>query len=276
MVDDPYAFGQIAATNALNDVYAMGGRPLTAMNILCYPACGDMEVLAAILQGGADKVAESGAALAGGHSVDDNEPKFGLSVTGIVHPERYLTNSALNPGDHIFLTKPLGTGVITTAIKGEIASQEAANAAVATMSTLNRDASEAMIEVGATGCTDVTGFGFLGHLLEMAEGADVAMELLSSNLIFLPSALEYAAMGLLPAGAYRNRDYVGVKASADTEIDKAILDTIVTPETAGGLLIGVPGAKADQMAEALARRGVKASMVARVTAPGFAPIRVRR
>lgn len=195
MVDDPYVFGQIAATNALNDVYAMGGRPLLAMNIVCFPECGEMEVLGQILAGGLDKLKEAGALLMGGHTVDDNEPKYGLAVTGLVHPDRIIGNNGAQPGDMLILTKPLGSGVITTAIKAEMASLEAAAEAVSWMSTLNRAAAEAMQETGAHAATDITGFGLAGHLMELAAASRVDLEVDINRLPFMQGTLEYAAMG---------------------------------------------------------------------------------
>lgn len=276
MVDDPYAFGQIAAANALNDVYAMGGQPLTAMNIVCYPECGDLEVLGAILRGGADKVLEAGAALVGGHSVDDNEPKYGLSVTGMVHPERYATNSNLQLGDVIFLTKPLGTGIITTAIKAEMAEPGHEQMAIKTMSELNRQACEAMVEVGVRSCTDVTGFGLLGHLLEMASGSNCEVEVSSAELILLSGAIEYARMGLVPAGTYNNRKFISDRVVFAPDLDTALLDIMHTPETAGGLLIAVPEASEGRLVTAFKQRGVNYSRVAWVCDNGTGKIRVRR
>lgn len=276
MVDDPYAFGQIAAANALNDVYAMGGYPLTAMNIVCYPECGDLEVLGAILRGGADKVREAGAALVGGHSVDDNEPKYGLAVTGMVHPGKFTTNSGLSVGDVILLTKPLGTGIISTAVKAEMAEPEHEKAAIACMSGLNRSACEAMVEIGGQSCTDVTGFGLLGHLLEMAVGSGCQVEVRAENLLLLTGTLKYAGMGLIPAGAYNNRKFIGERVVISDEVDTALADIMYTPETAGGLLIAVPEAKAGELAAALKQRQVSYCVAAQVTGAGAGSVRVRR
>lgn len=276
MVDDPYAFGQIAAANALNDVYAMGGKPLTAMNIVCYPECGDLQVLGAILRGGIDKVHEAGAVLVGGHSVDDNEPKYGLSVTGMVNPEKYTTNSNLRSGDMVYLTKPLGTGIITTAIKADIAEPGHQQAAITTMSELNRLACEAMLEVEGRCCTDVTGFGLLGHLLEMAIGSNCLLEVSADNLELLPGAIEYARMGLIPAGTYNNRKYIGERVAADPLVDIALLDIMYTPETAGGLLIAVPESSAMALESALKQRRVVFSLAGKVTGSGVSGVRVRR
>jgi len=276
MVDDPYAFGQIAAANALNDVYAMGGYPLTAMNIVCYPECGDIAVLGAILRGGADKVREAGAVLVGGHSVDDNEPKYGLAVTGMVHPEKFTTNSGLTAGDIIFLTKPLGTGIVTTAVKAEMAKPEHEQVAIATMSELNRLACEAMVEAGGQACTDVTGFGLLGHLLEMAVGSSCRVEVRAESLLLLPGTLDYARMGLVPAGAYNNRKFVGERVVVTDDVDIALADVMHTPETAGGLLIAIPEAKAELLVTALKQRQVNFCLAAQVMGTGEGRVRVRR
>ena len=241
VVDDPYAFGRIAAANSLSDVYAMGGEPLTAMNIVCFPSCElPMEILNEVLKGGADAVAESGASLVGGHSVDDLELKYGLSVTGVVHPGRVITNASARPGDLLVLTKPLGTGFVTTAIKGGMASPGASERAIEVMSRLNAEASEAMIEAGAHACTDVTGFGLAGHALEMARASGVTIEIWIDRLPLLhPHALDYANMGLVPAAAYRNRDFV----SSDIEWNLSghpLEMFLYDPQTSGGLLISLP------------------------------------
>ena len=245
VVDDPYAFGRIAAANSLSDVYAMGGRPLTAMNIVSFPTCElPLEVLSSVLEGGAQAVAEADAVLLGGHSVDDLELKYGLSVTGVVHPDRIVTNASAKPGELLVLSKPLGTGFVTTAIKGGLASNEATEAAIEVMSRLNAEASEAMLEAGASACTDVTGFGLAGHAFEMAKASGVTIELWIDRLpVVHPHALEYANMGLIPAAAYRNRDFVADhlhKAFDHHPLEMLLYD----PQTSGGLLISVTEAKA--------------------------------
>ncbi len=241
VVDDPYAFGRIAAANALSDVYAMGGRPLTAMNLVCFPSCElPWEVLEDVLKGGASAVEEAGAALVGGHSVDDLELKYGLSVTGVVDPSRVITNGGAKPGDVLVLTKPLGTGFVTTAIKGGMASPESADRAVEVMAELNARAAEAMVEAGVRGCTDVTGFGLAGHALEMAKASGVTVELwLNSLPVVHPHALEYANMGLIPAAAYRNRDFV-VKEAELLVGGHPHEMLLYDPQTSGGLLVSVP------------------------------------
>lgn len=251
VVDDPYTFGMIAAANALSDVYAMGGRPVTAMNIVCFPNCLSMDVMREILKGGADKVMEAGAVLAGGHSIEDEEPKYGLSVMGLVHPEKILTNTAAKPGDVLILTKPLGTGILNTAIKADMLSDAGYKKAVDTMTYLNRDACEAAIEVGATGCTDVTGFGLLGHACEMAEGSGVTLEIWSDELPIIEESIELARMGIIPAGAYKNQDFVEGRVRFAEGIKPEIRDIMSDPQTSGGLLISVAAKNADGLLELL-------------------------
>ena len=208
VVNDPYTFGQIAAANALSDVYAMGGRPLTALNIVCYPSkTVPQEVLLAILTGGLDKIHEAGALLVGGHSVDDTELKYGLSVTGVVHPDKVLTNGGARVGDKLILTKPLGTGVIATAMKGRLASPEAAAAAIEVMTALNRLPAACLETATLHAVTDITGFGLLGHALEMATASQVEITFFAHQVPVLAAAREYAAMGLVPGGSFANRRF---------------------------------------------------------------------
>lgn len=270
VVDDPYSYGQIAAANSLSDVYAMGGRPLTAMNIICFPVKKlDLSVLAEILRGGADKIKEAGAVLLGGHSVEDNEPKYGLSVTGVVHPDQVLTNAGAQPGDVLVLTKPLGIGIITTAIKGGLASQEEVNRAVQVMAALNKNAAEAMTEVGVNSCTDITGFGLLGHASEMARGSQVSMTIWGEMVPVLKQAREYVNMGIVPAGTRGNLKYIGQFVDFDesvAESDRLILADAIT---SGGLLISVPGQKSQQLMKALKERGIQeASIIGEVSEGG--------
>lgn len=211
VVDDPYTFGEIAAANALSDIYAMGGTPIVALNIVCFPSCLPVSVLGEILKGGADKVIEAGAVVVGGHSVDDNEPKYGLSVTGTVHPKRVLKNYGCRVGDLLLLTKPLGTGIINTAIKGGIASEPAYDKAVKVMTTLNKYASQIISNHKINACTDITGFGLMGHAFEMASASDVKFRIYKNNIPYIKEAEEYAKMGLVPAGSYKNRDYIKEK-----------------------------------------------------------------
>ena len=246
ILDDPYEFGQVAAANSLSDVYAMGGKPLIAMNIVCYPCSLGMEALREILRGGAEKVWESGALLVGGHSVDDREPKYGLSVTGIVHPDRVVLNSGALPGDVIVLTKPLGTGIVSTAIMADLADSQAQPRLYEVMSALNDKASQAMLEVGAHACTDITGFGFLGHLMEMAEASGVSLEVHAGQIPVIEGALEYAQMGLIPGGLRRNQDFLAGKVEA-TDVDQSVLEVMFDPQTSGGLLIAVAPDRADDL-----------------------------
>lgn len=275
MVDDPYVFGQIAAANALNDVYAMGGRPLLAMNIVCFPECEDPEVLRQILAGGLSKINEAGALLVGGHTVDDNEPKYGLAVTGLVHPDHIIGNDGARPGDLLILTKPLGSGVITTAVKAEMASEAAIAEAVGWMSTLNRAAAEAMQENGAHAATDITGFGLVGHMLEMAIASRVDMEVDTSRLQFMQGAREYAGMGLIPAGAYRNRDHVISRVVFRGQAETVVNDLVFSPETAGGMLIALEQSQAERLKAELTRRGCPAWVVGRVLEPGEGTVIIR-
>lgn len=279
MVDDPYLFGQIAATNAINDVYAMGGTPLLAMNIVCYPQCEDMQVLRGILAGGLSKIEEAGALLVGGHTIDDQEPKYGLSVTGKVHPDRVISNAGAQPGDVLVLTKPIGNGIIATAIKAELASQEACDEAVRWMTTLNRAASEAMQEVGVHAATDITGFGLIGHLQEMAAASGVEAELWASRVPLIREALDYAGMGLVPGGTYRNRDYLAAQVVYEEELDGPLKDVLFCPETAGGLLIAAEASRADALLQALQERQVPAAVIGRIrteTARQLGKIYVRK
>lgn len=239
VVDDPYVFGQIAAANSLSDVYAMGGQPLMAMNIVCFPDCLEIKVLEQILKGGADKVIEAGALLVGGHSVKDNEPKYGLSVTGIVHPKKVLANNTARIGDYLILTKPLGLGVLNTAIKAGIASKEQYDTAVKTMVTLNKYAIEALDGINISSCTDVTGFGFLGHAHEMAKGSGVSLEIYSDKIPIIEGAKELAGNGIIPAGMYSNKDYIEDDVEIEGDIEEAIEDLLYDPQTSGGLLIAI-------------------------------------
>ena len=275
MVDDPFVFGQIAAANALNDVYAMGGRPLLAMNIVCFPECEDKEVLRGILAGGLSKINEAGALLVGGHTVDDNEPKYGLAVTGVVHPEQIIGNHGARPGDLLILTKPLGSGVITTALKADMAAEAAAKEAMRWMSTLNREAAEAMQSAGAHAATDITGFGLVGHLREMAAASRVNVEMNTDRLHFMTGALDYAGMGLVPAGAYRNRDYVIPHVKYRREPDPAVSDLLFSPETAGGMLIALDQGAAERLQAELTRRNCPAWVVGQVPEPGAGQVVIR-
>lgn len=266
MVDDPYLFGQIAAANAINDIYAMGGRPLLALNIVCYPVCEDLNILGRILQGGVEKIMEAGAFLLGGHSVDDNEPKYGLAVTGLVHPDRILTNAGAKPGDRIYITKPIGNGIVNTAIKAEMAEQAAYEEAVRWMTMLNRESSEAAQEIGVHAMTDVTGFGLLGHLFEMAQASGVTVKLNAARVPLINGAREGALMGLIPAGTYSNRAYLEEKVAVRREVEQTLQDLFYTPETAGGLIIAVGAAKAPLLEKAMHGRQAVCTLIGEVVA----------
>lgn len=240
VVDNPYVFGQIAATNSLSDVYAMGGEPKLAMNIVCFPDCLSPDVLAEILKGGYDKVEEAGAIIVGGHSVEDEEPKYGLSISGFVHPDKVLGNSNAKAGDVLVLTKPLGIGIINTAIKGGMASDEAYDEAVKSMITLNKYAKEAIDRVEVNSLTDITGFGLLGHSLEMAEGSNVTIKIDSKSIPIVREALDYAKMGLVPAGAYDNMAYIDDRVRFEKDIPTELKDILYDPQTSGGLLVSLP------------------------------------
>lgn len=257
IVNDPYDFGRIAAANSLSDVYAMGGRPLTAMNVVCFPVkTMDKAVLREILRGGLDAVHEAGAVLVGGHSVEDPEIKFGLSVTGLVKPDKVLANAGVKPGDAIILTKPLGAGVLATAIKAGLISQKALRRAIETMATLNRKAAEIMSAYPVNGCTDVTGFGLLGHALEMAKGSRVAITLFTENVPLLPEALDAARMGLVPEGSFSNRNFCANYIVGSERIDPVLLDILADAQTSGGLLISLPQGPAESLLADLKAQGV--------------------
>ena len=252
IADDPYLFGQIAATNALSDVYAMGGEPKLCLNIMAIPESMPKEAVHQLLRGGYDKVYEAGALITGGHSILDDEPKYGLAVTGFVHPDRVLTNAGARPGDVLLLTKPLGIGVLTTAAKADMASQEAIALAERLMTTLNKSARDAMVNYRVHACTDVTGFGLLGHACEMAQGSGVALELPVGDIDLIPEAVELARMGILPAGMYRNRAFAeGEVDAGNTELCRQ--DLLYDPQTAGGLLMAVDPADAEALLAELRR-----------------------
>lgn len=250
IADDPYTFGAIAATNALSDVYAMGGEPKTALNIMAVPEDMPKEVVHEILRGGYDKVYEAGALITGGHSIFDDEPKYGLAVTGFVHPDKILTNSGAQAGDVLLFTKPIGIGVLTSAMKADIVSGETKALANKLMTTLNKYARDVMVKYNVHACTDVTGFGVLGHLLEMAQGSDIEIHLDVAGVDFIPEALEFARMGVLPAGMYRNREFAEASVDAGSA-EIAIQDLLYDPQTAGGLAIAVSPEDADALLEEL-------------------------
>lgn len=251
IVDDPYTFGAIAAANSLSDVYAMGGRPISALSILAYPAKGDLDDLVQILKGGADKMREADCSILGGHSVADDEMKFGYSVTGTIHPDRIKGNADAMPGDDLVFTKRIGTGVIGTALKRGIAQEEHAAASIAQMLTLNRRACEAMLAFDVHGCTDVTGFGLLGHAREMAVASGVTIEIETAAVRLLPGALDYAREGALPGGLHNNREFVSCAVETAGEVPRELEDLLYDPQTSGGLLISLPPADAAALQRAL-------------------------
>ncbi len=248
IVDDPYLFGQIAAANALSDVYAMGGEPRVAMNLLCVPNCLPKEDVRAILEGGHSKAVEAGCVIAGGHTIQDNEPKYGLCVTGFVHPERILKNVGAQPGDVLVLTKPIGSGVLTTALKADLISASSRDAVYAHMATLNKAAGDAVRQVSDVhACTDITGFGLLGHSFEMAEGSGVTIRLHGKAIPLMDEALDMAGMGIIPSGAYRNTDYVKPHLAVLPSAQQALLDLAADPQTSGGLLVALPREQAERL-----------------------------
>ncbi len=276
VVDDPFTFGQIAVCNGLSDVYAMGGRPLTAMNIVCFPTDKfSMDILGRILEGGQEVLTRAEVQILGGHSVDDVEMKYGVSVTGIVHPEKIIRNCGLRDGDALILTKPLGTGIISTAVKAGLAGQEIIAPYAASMTTLNDRAAEIMLGFGVHACTDITGFGLMGHLKEMISGEALELVLETRNIPLLPGARENAAMGLIPAGMYRNRDYVGSLYEENAGINQEIRDLLFDPQTSGGLLIALAETEADRLLEELHAAGIQqAARIGRIRASSRPLIRI--
>lgn len=267
MVDDPFTFGQIAAANALSDVYAMGGEPRLALNVVAFPNCLGAEVLGEMLAGGASKVKEAGAVLAGGHSINDEEPKYGLCVTGFVHPDRIWKNGGAQAGDVLLLTKPLGVGLVNTAVKAGMASEEAKRCAVESMSCLNKLAMEVLREVEVHSCTDVTGFGLAGHALETARASGVSLVIETGRLEVLPDALFYASMGLVPEGTYRNKAYNKKDVWLDEKVEEALEDLVFDPQTSGGLLVSLGREDAEAVLVKLEKAGysLKAGIVGVVT-----------
>lgn len=258
IVDDPRWFGRIAAANALSDVYAMGARPLTAMNIVGWPRDLDVAMLGEVLAGGLEKIREAGAVLCGGHSVVDQEIKYGLSVTGIVHPGRFWPNGAARAGDVLLLTKPLGMGPVSTAIKREKVGADTALAAMQVMATLNRSACEAVRDLDVHAATDVTGFGLIGHSLEMAEGAGLCLDLRAADLPVLPKALDLVRAGVMSGGCGRGRQFYGPRVAIDGGVDPALADLVFDAETSGGLLLALPEAAAETALRRLGDAGTPA------------------
>lgn len=265
VVDDPYLYGQIAASNALSDIYAMGGKPFLAMNIVGFPECLSQDLLVKILQGGADIVKKAGASMAGGHTVKDDEPKYGLSVTGFVHPDNLLTNANAKVGDKLILTKPLGTGVIISAIKGGLEEGGIENVAVKSMIDLNDKPVEVLKKYKVNACTDITGFGLMGHLTEMVKGSNVQIEIETKEVPLFEGSIEYAEMGLLPEGGYSNKENYEEMVIKKYNIKESIEDLLYDPQTSGGLLLAVPKETASDLLIELYSLGVnKAAVIGEV------------
>lgn len=240
MVDDPYIFGQIAAANALSDIYAMGGNPATAMNLLCFPSCLDISIMHDILAGGYDKVKEAGAVIAGGHTIADPTPKYGLCVSGFAHPSDILSNSNAKTGDMLVLTKPLGIGIMNTAAKAELLNESKIKEVTWIMSTLNKYAKECTSKLDIHSCTDVTGFSLIGHSYEMASGSNKTIEIFSQSVPIIDGALDYAKMGIIPEGMYNNLDYLKDKFTLASKVAQELQDVLIDPQTSGGLLLSIP------------------------------------
>lgn len=272
IVDDPFLYGQIAAANALSDVYAMGGEPKLALNIMCLAETMDKETVQEILRGGYAKAYEAGAIITGGHTIQGAEPIYGLAVSGFVHPEKVLTNSGAQPGDVLILTKPLGIGILTTAAKADMVEKEVLERIYAQMATLNKTARDIMVKYPVHSCTDVTGFALLGHSYEMAQGSDCTIHIETGKIPYHPEAYELAEMGFIPAGAYRNREYAegGVKVAGD--VSRAMQDICYDPQTSGGLLIALPEKAAEECLRELKAVIPAAEQIGFVTQREDAPI----
>ncbi len=257
IVDDPYAFGQIAVANALSDIYAMGGIPKTAMNLVCFPlGVMDTSVLKCIIQGGLDKMKEAGVILVGGHSVEDQELKYGLSATGFIHPKQVLTKQGLKPGNQLVLTKPIGTGIVNTAIKANMVSNELITYITKLMAYLNKDAATLMKPYRVDACTDITGFGFLGHLAEMIDHNSFGIEIESKKVPVIKACIDYAKMGLIPAGAYKNREYRNHMIEFSQDVPRYLQDILFDPQTSGGLLMSVAADEATSLVGDLHEKGM--------------------
>ena len=269
VVDDPYTYGLISATNSLSDVYAMGGEPKTAMNIVCFPQSGlEKEILVEILRGGGDKATEAGVAVVGGHSVADDEIKYGMAVTGVIDPRKIIRNVGVQKGDVVVLTKPLGTGILTTALKRGHLSEEEYGAAVMSMSTLNAKAAQVMSRYSVHACTNVTGFSLMGHGCEMAMGSKLTLRLRSSLLPVLPGALRLSLEGYVTGGCQRNRNYLADKVQVADSVSRDLNEVAFDPQTSGGLLIVIPASEAPALTRELLGEGVlAAAVIGEVVAP---------
>jgi selenide, water dikinase len=278
IVNDPYDFGRVAAANSLSDVYAMGGKPLTAMNIVCFPIREmDKMILRSILEGGLEIIHRAGAIMVGGHSIEDPELKYGLSVTGIVHPERFLTNAGSRPGDLLVLTKPLGTGILATALKGRMLDEPTARKITEIMADLNKDAAEVMEDVGVNACTDITGFGLLGHALEMAKASNVGMRIYADKVPVIPEALTSASVGMVPVGSHLNQKFCAQHLDISSSINRLLVDIFADAQTSGGLLISVPGPKCNELVEKLQdRKTPSANIIGEVLTEPAKVIQIRQ
>lgn len=265
IVDDPFLYGQIAAANALSDVYAMGGEPKLALNIMCLSDSMDKHTVQEILRGGYAKAYEAGAIITGGHTIQGAEPIYGLAVSGFVHPQKVLTNSGAQPGDALILTKPLGIGILTTAAKAELVEQEVLDRIYRQMAALNKTARDIMVQYPVHSCTDVTGFSLLGHGYEMAQGSGCTLHIDTKKIPFHPEAYEMAEMGFIPAGAYRNRDYAQAGVCAAESVTRAMQDICYDPQTSGGLLIALPAEAAGECLQNLKKAGLEAAIIGSVT-----------
>jgi len=265
IVDEPYTFGMVAAANSLSDVYAMGAKPVTAMNIIAFPSdTMDISVMTQVLSGALAKLNEAGVTLVGGHSIKDKELKYGLSVTGIVHPEKVVTKSSAQVGDRLILTKPLGTGILNTALKAGMLQDETKDRFIEKMAKLNDKAAEAMVAIGVNACTDITGFGLIGHACEMAEKSGVSIEIFRDKVPFIPETLEFARMGLIPEGMYDNQEF-RVNMVKSSKVDEVLLSILYDPQTSGGLLISVSAERAERLLAHIKKAGDKeAAMVGQV------------
>ena len=269
IVDDPYYFGRIAAANALSDIYAMGGRPITALNIVGFPA-GKMpeSVLAEILRGGGEVIEEAGAVVLGGHSIKDNELKYGVATTGLINPRRVITNAGAQVGDHLYLTKPLGTGLITTGIKRQAVGADLEKIVTEVMAQLNREAAEAMIAAEAHAATDITGYGLMGHSYEMASASGVSIRLFSKNLPLLPEALRLAEAQMIPAGAVANREFMNGRCEFDDTVDGNVQAVMFDPQTSGGLFVCLGADKAELFESLLKDKNIPVHHIGTVEKPG--------
>lgn len=276
IVDDPYQFGQIAAANAVSDIYAMGGKPLTALNIVCFPVKKhEPQILTRILHGASMKLNEAGVTIIGGHSVKDEEMKFGVAVTGLIHPDNVITNAGAKSGDKLFLTKPLGTGIITTAIKRDEVGDEITRIVIESMSKLNKTACELMLDYGVHSATDVTGYGLLGHAFEMTTASNVSIEFFSDKIPIIEGAVALAARGILTGGAEDNRKYLDGKVSFANNLDENLVHVMFDPQTSGGLLIAIPPDRADEFSAVLNAKSLYHEIVGQVASSQMFPLAVR-